>query len=86
MRKEPGSTRFKACAFREIDWIAFYEPGSCAGRPAMFKDIPASARPREKLLALGPAALADAELIALLLRGGVAKVSTNATPSPSRSR
>jgi DNA repair protein RadC len=38
----------------------------------MFKDIPASARPREKLLALGPAALADAELIALLLRTGLA--------------
>jgi DNA repair protein RadC len=36
----------------------------------MFKDIPASARPREKLLARGPAALADAELIALLLRTG----------------
>lgn len=38
----------------------------------MFKDIPASARPREKLLTLGPAALADAELIALLLRTGLA--------------
>ena len=38
----------------------------------MFKDIPASARPREKLLAMGPAALADAELIALLLRTGLA--------------
>jgi len=37
----------------------------------MLKDIPASARPREKLLALGPAALADAELIALLLRTGL---------------
>jgi len=37
----------------------------------MLKDIPASARPREKLLALGPAALADTELIALLLRTGL---------------
>ena len=36
----------------------------------MLKDIPASARPREKLLAQGPAALADVELIALLLRTG----------------
>jgi DNA repair protein RadC len=35
------------------------------------KDMPASARPREKLLALGPAALADAELLALLLRTGM---------------
>jgi len=38
----------------------------------MLKDIPASARPREKLLAVGPAALADAELVALLLRTGLA--------------
>jgi DNA repair protein RadC len=36
----------------------------------VLKDIPAGARPREKLLAQGPAALADAELIALLLRTG----------------
>ncbi|HEX5633212.1 MAG TPA: UPF0758 domain-containing protein, partial [Gemmatimonadales bacterium] len=35
------------------------------------KDIPADTRPREKLLAHGPAALADAELVALLLRTGV---------------
>ncbi len=35
------------------------------------KVIPAAARPREKLLTLGPAALADAELIALLLRTGL---------------
>lgn len=35
------------------------------------KLLPADARPREKLLARGPAALADAELLALLLRTGV---------------
>ena len=34
------------------------------------KDLPADARPREKLLALGPRALADVELLALLLRTG----------------
>jgi DNA repair protein RadC len=34
------------------------------------KDLPADQRPREKLLARGPAALADAELLALLLRTG----------------
>jgi len=34
------------------------------------KDLPADARPREKLLARGPAALADTELLALLLRTG----------------
>lgn len=35
-------------------------------------DLPADARPREKLLARGPAALADAELLALILRTGIA--------------
>ena len=37
----------------------------------MLKELPPEARPREKLLTRGPAALADAELIALLLRTGV---------------
>jgi DNA repair protein RadC len=36
------------------------------------KDLPPDARPREKLLARGPAALSDAELLALLLRTGMA--------------
>ncbi|WP_162910933.1 RadC family protein [Azohydromonas sediminis] len=36
------------------------------------KDLPADARPREKLLARGAPALADAELLALLLRTGTA--------------
>lgn len=35
------------------------------------KDLPPDQRPREKLLARGPAALADAELLALLLRTGL---------------
>jgi DNA repair protein RadC len=35
------------------------------------KDLPLDARPREKLLAHGAASLADAELIALLLRTGM---------------
>ncbi len=35
------------------------------------KDLPAAARPREKLLAHGAASLADAELLALMLRTGV---------------
>ena len=35
------------------------------------KDLPASLRPREKLLERGPGALADAELLALLLRTGL---------------
>lgn len=35
------------------------------------KDLPAALRPREKLQTLGAAALADAELLALLLRTGV---------------
>ena len=41
----------------------------------VLKDIPADARPREKLLASGAGALADAELIALLLRTGLPGVS-----------
>jgi len=36
------------------------------------KDLPTDAQPREKLLARGPAALADAELLAILLRTGMA--------------
>ena len=35
------------------------------------KSLPAAARPREKLLAQGPQALADVELLALLLRTGL---------------
>ena len=35
------------------------------------KDLPADAQPREKLLARGPGALSDAELLALLLRTGM---------------
>ncbi|HEY9097156.1 MAG TPA: DNA repair protein RadC [Hydrogenophaga sp.] len=36
------------------------------------KHLPADARPREKLLARGPSALGDAELLAILLRTGMA--------------
>ena len=36
------------------------------------KDLPAQSRPREKLLSRGPSALSDAELLALLLRTGIA--------------
>lgn len=39
------------------------------------KDLPADARPREKMLAGGAGALADAELVALLLRTGIRGVS-----------
>lgn len=35
------------------------------------KDLPPDARPREKLLARGPSALSDAELLAILLRTGI---------------
>ena len=37
----------------------------------LLKDLPADTRPREKLLARGPGALSDAELLALLLRTGL---------------
>ena len=36
------------------------------------RDLPAQARPREKLLARGPQALSDVELLAILLRTGMA--------------
>ena len=36
------------------------------------RDLPLAMRPREKLLAQGPSALTDAELLALLLRTGIA--------------
>ncbi|MDP3651430.1 MAG: DNA repair protein RadC [Rhodoferax sp.] len=35
------------------------------------KNLPAEARPREKMMARGPSALSDAELLALLLRTGI---------------
>ncbi len=38
------------------------------------KDLPSAMRPREKMLALGPGALSDAEVLALLLRTGTAGV------------
>jgi DNA repair protein RadC len=37
----------------------------------LLKDLPVDTRPREKLLARGPGALSDAELLALLLRTGL---------------
>jgi len=37
----------------------------------ILKDLPHDSRPREKLLARGPGALSDAELLALLLRTGI---------------
>jgi DNA repair protein RadC len=37
----------------------------------LLKDLPKETRPREKLLARGPGALSDAELLALLLRTGL---------------
>lgn len=45
-----------------------------ATAPALmsFDQLPLQARPREKLLARGPAALADAELLAVMLRTGLA--------------
>ncbi|MCW7538721.1 DNA repair protein RadC [Aquabacterium sp. A7-Y] len=41
----------------------------------LLKELPLDARPREKMLALGPSALADAELLALLLRTGLQGLS-----------
>jgi len=55
-----------------IDWGSYFREWGQSPRIAMsFKDLPDGARPREKLIARGPGALADAELLALLLRTGV---------------
>lgn len=43
-----------------------------AAGPSRFSLLPLDARPREKMLARGPAALADSELLAILLRTGLA--------------
>jgi DNA repair protein RadC len=56
----------------------FYEGGSQDRRridPWSSRTSPADSRPREKLLASGAAALADAELVALLLRTGLKGIS-----------
>ena len=42
-----------------------------AGKRIPLEGLPSDSRPREKLLQRGPAALSDAELLALLLRTGV---------------
>ena len=39
------------------------------------RDWPVAERPREKLLALGPAALSEAELLAIVIRNGRRGVS-----------
>jgi len=49
-------------------WTGFYAK---KGAHVAIKDWPASERPRERLLARGPGALADAELLAILLRTGI---------------
>src|SRR5688500_18989023 len=49
----------------------FGKPGASGiGSPKIMNTLPADARPREKLLARGPASLSDPELLALLLRTG----------------
>lgn len=44
-------------------------------KPLMMKELPADERPREKLLANGPEAMSNGELIAILLRTGTRKDS-----------
>ncbi len=43
-----------------------------AGYPTLLRDLPSAERPRERLLAAGARALSNSELIAILLRTGVA--------------
>jgi len=51
--------------------LYFREWGSNPVFAMSFQDLPDGARPRERLIALGAGALADAELLALLLRTGL---------------
>ena len=55
---------------RKIDWPRFYG-APLNTRLNSLQQLPAEARPREKLLQRGAAALVDAELLALLLRTGL---------------
>src|SRR5690606_7742170 len=50
-------------------------PPQRQGEVMSIRDWPAAERPREKLLEQGPAALSDAELLAIFLRTGVAGCS-----------
>src|SRR5688500_16084806 len=50
-------------------------PAARAARAAVLREIPAHDRPRERLLREGGAALADGELLAVLLRTGCAGAS-----------
>jgi len=58
-----------------VKLFCFLRPPASAYIPAMtgikLKDQPVSERPRERLRALGPAAVSPAELIAILLRTGL---------------
>jgi DNA repair protein RadC len=58
-----------------IDFADDFTSPACTRHVDMLKDLPAAARPRERLLANGAVALADAELIALLLRTGLPGLS-----------
>ena len=61
------------CCHECLDKLAAFYGCPHTGPSAMpLKDLPLDAQPREKLLARGPAALSDAELLALLLRTGIA--------------
>ena len=53
---------------------------------ARIRDLPASARPRERLRDAGPGALADQELLAILLRTGTAQENAVAVASRLLSR
>ena len=55
-----------------IDLPPIVETNVHTPQPMRLKDLPIDAQPREKLLACGPAALSDTELLALLLRTGTA--------------
>ena len=64
-------TRLNCCHECLDKLAAFYGCPHTDPSAMPLKDLPLDAQPREKLLARGPAALSDAELLALLLRTGL---------------
>jgi len=80
VRKEPGCTQVGVAVIEVPSKLGSIveTPAkplhSCRASPIQtmpIKDLPPDARPREKLLARGAAALSDVELLALLLRTGI---------------
>jgi DNA repair protein RadC len=74
---ESDSPEWRAVCGNEPNCAQCELTSSCAhyNRKPSLKDLPRDERPRERLVAKGPQALSDAELLAILLRSGSASES-----------